>query len=93
MNSMRYSMSGIETYPDSHETFCGIKLDDQYRYFLLIHSIEKGYLFTLIDSKGDIIDHFLRVSKDKLEDMVFKFCEEYDRFWYPELFENNVLQT
>jgi hypothetical protein len=90
---MSYVISGIETYQDSHETFCGIKLDGQYRYFLLVHSIEKGYLFTLIDSKGDILDHFLRVSNDKIEDMVLKICKEYDSFLYPELFETNVLQT
>ena len=90
---MKYSISGIETYPDHYQTFCGIKLDDQYRYFLFIHSIDNGYLFTLMDAGGEIIDHFMRLTNDKLENMVLRFCEEYDRFWYPELFETNVSQT
>jgi negative regulator of sigma E activity len=82
-----YSVSGVEKKPSS--TFVGIKLFNNYRYYAIIfETTHNAIIINLLDKDGEPLEHFLQhKTDDPIESVVIKICEDYDKFWYPEIFE------
>lgn len=70
--------------------FC-VKLYDTYRYYGFVYDTASDNCYvSLMDPENNILGHFLRPKKDYNPDEVFlNLCIEYDKYWYPEIFESD----
>jgi hypothetical protein len=83
-----YTIGAIEDNSDSHYVFLGIKYRNSYRYYALVYILRYAYTISLISGSGQILDHFINYNIERdISDIVLELCSDYDKFWYPELFE------
>lgn len=84
-----YKVLEIESRPGLWYFFC-VKLYDEYRYYGLVYDSEtENCMVSLVDSDYHTIGNFkiLKTKYKSPDELFLSICVDYDKFWYPELFE------
>lgn len=85
-----YNIGAIDNSA-TNKIFIGIKYKNIYRYYALVNLLESAYTISLVDLNQNILDHYINFNiAENIEKIVLELCIEYDKFWYPELFESDV---
>lgn len=86
-----YSIGGVED--SDNQIVIGVKLNNNYRYFVLVLKLEEGYAISIANKDGEPLDHYINFTTTNIQQTVLDLCRDYDRFWYPELTISNENQV
>lgn len=90
--NLHYNVIEIQSRVNLWYFYC-VKLNDGYRYYGIVYDSDKeDVLVSLMDHEYNVIDHFSKpkANHSHPSELFLELCVDYDKFWFPELFENNL---